>query len=60
VERFGRMEEMARQQGVDFASLDLAQQDELWNRVKREEELGRRGIRNHEGTKDTRGHERKA
>jgi tetrapyrrole methylase family protein / MazG family protein len=37
VERFGRMEEMAREQGADFASLDLAQQDELWNRVKAEE-----------------------
>ena len=37
VQRFTRMEEMATAQGVEFASLALEQQDELWNRVKAEE-----------------------
>ena len=37
VQRFLRMEEMARDEGVEFASLELAQQDELWNRAKAEE-----------------------
>lgn len=37
VERFTRMEELARKQGVDFASLDLEQQDALWNQVKAEQ-----------------------
>lgn len=37
VERFTRMEEMAQEQGLDFASLPLEQQDELWNRAKAED-----------------------
>ncbi|MHB0868491.1 MAG: bifunctional methyltransferase/pyrophosphohydrolase YabN [Chloroflexota bacterium] len=37
VERFTRMEELAREQGADFASLPLEQQDELWNQAKAEE-----------------------
>ena len=37
VERFTRMEEMAKEQGLDFASLPLEQQDDLWNRAKAEE-----------------------
>lgn len=41
VERFIRMEEMAREQGVEFASLELEQQDALWNRVKAEETGGK-------------------
>ncbi len=36
VTRFTRMEEMAREQGVDFASLTLEEQDALWNRAKAE------------------------
>ena len=40
VERFNRMEQLAREQGVDFASLSLEQQDELWNRVKATEREG--------------------
>lgn len=36
VERFTRMEELAREQELDFASLPLEQQDELWNRAKLE------------------------
>jgi tetrapyrrole methylase family protein/MazG family protein len=34
VDRFTRMEQLAKEQGVEFASLDLEQQDALWNRVK--------------------------
>ncbi|MGE5620861.1 MAG: nucleoside triphosphate pyrophosphohydrolase [Sphingomonadaceae bacterium] len=37
VERFSRMEELARRQGLDFASLPLEEQDELWNQAKAEE-----------------------
>jgi tetrapyrrole methylase family protein/MazG family protein len=34
VERFTRMEAMARAQGVELASLTLEEQDQLWNRAK--------------------------
>lgn len=37
VERFSQMEALARDQGVDFASLSLEQQDSLWNQVKARE-----------------------
>lgn len=37
VDRFTRMEELAREQGVDLASLELEQQDLLWNQAKKEE-----------------------
>lgn len=37
VERFTRMEQLAKEQGVEFASLDLEQQDALWNQAKAEE-----------------------
>lgn len=37
VERFTRMEQLAREQGVELASLSLEEQDELWNRTKQEE-----------------------
>ncbi len=37
VERFTAMEKLAAKQGVEFASLDLEQQDTLWNQVKKEE-----------------------
>jgi len=37
VQRFTRMEELAREQGVGLSSLDLEQQDALWNRAKAEE-----------------------
>lgn len=40
VERFTRMEEMACEQGMDFASLGLEAQDALWNRAKTEERGG--------------------
>jgi tetrapyrrole methylase family protein/MazG family protein len=36
VERFTRAEELAREQGLDFASLPLEQQDEFWNQAKLE------------------------
>lgn len=35
--RFRRMEQLARTAGQDFAALDLAQQDALWEAAKREE-----------------------
>lgn len=35
--RFRRMEQLARLGGQDFATLDLAQQDALWEAAKREE-----------------------
>jgi len=37
VRRFTRMEELAREQGVELSSLDLARQDALWNHAKAEE-----------------------
>jgi tetrapyrrole methylase family protein / MazG family protein len=37
VDRFTRMEQMAHEQGVDFASLDLEDQDALWTRAKADE-----------------------
>ncbi len=37
VERFTAMEKLAAKQGVDFATLELEQQDALWNQVKTEE-----------------------
>lgn len=35
--RFKRMEELARAQGQELATMDLAQQDELWTKAKEEE-----------------------
>ena len=35
--RFRRMEELAREDGTDFAALTLAAQEESWQKVKREE-----------------------
>jgi len=35
--RFAGMEALAKADGVDFASLELAEQDAIWNQVKREE-----------------------
>lgn len=35
--RFRRMEELARAQGSDLATMNLAEQDELWNKAKEEE-----------------------
>ncbi|KFN43254.1 nucleoside triphosphate pyrophosphohydrolase [Arenimonas metalli] len=35
--RFRRMEQLAAEEGVDLAQLDLDAQDALWNRAKREE-----------------------
>ncbi len=43
VERFTRMEELAQEGGVDFASLNLEEQDGLWNRAKAEERDGATG-----------------
>ena len=37
VERFTKMEQLAREQDKDFASLPLEEQDALWNQVKAEE-----------------------
>jgi len=34
IERYGRVEALATQRGVDLAELDLAGKDELWNAVK--------------------------
>lgn len=36
--RFRRMEELARERGLDFPALSLDEKDELWNQVKDEEE----------------------
>ncbi len=41
VNRFNRMEQLAREQGVEFASLDLEHQDALWNQAKAEEARGK-------------------
>lgn len=35
--RFARMEELARERGLDFAALSLDEKDELWNEAKAEE-----------------------
>ena len=39
--RFAGMEAMAKQDGQDFAALDLSDQDSLWNRVKQGEKAPR-------------------
>ncbi|MEZ5939195.1 MAG: nucleoside triphosphate pyrophosphohydrolase [Hyphomonadaceae bacterium] len=41
--RFSGMEALARARGVEFGSLDLAQQEELWTAVKRAERAGASG-----------------
>lgn len=41
LKRFGRMEELARENGQDLAALDLDSQDELWSKAKEEEEANR-------------------
>lgn len=41
--RFARMEELARERGLDFAALTLDEKDELWNEAKAEEGVARTG-----------------
>ncbi len=37
IERFTRAEELAREEGLDFASLNLGEQDAFWNKAKAEQ-----------------------
>ena len=41
LKRFARMEELAREQNLDFASLTIDEKDELWNTAKAEEEAAK-------------------
>jgi ATP diphosphatase len=38
--RFRRMEQMAQEEGIELSRLSLADQDDYWNRAKREEKRG--------------------
>ena len=41
LKRFARMEELAREQNLDFAALTIDEKDELWNTAKAEEEAAK-------------------
>lgn len=48
--RFARMEELARERGLDFAALSLDEKDELWNEAKAEEGACAAGVTGAAGT----------
>ena len=41
LKRFARMEELAREQNLDFAALSIDEKDELWNTAKAEEQTAK-------------------
>ena len=41
LKRFARMEELAREQNLDFAALSIDEKDELWNTAKAEEQAAK-------------------
>ena len=41
LKRFARMEELAREQNLDFAALSIDEKDELWNTAKAEEQVAK-------------------